>query len=431
MTTRPIRNNLRRVLNQLSEGSPLKETNTVEKLDNYLKHRVPELAKAKQTPRVAIDPLEKGHLILMPKYSSKADLAILKNDANRAERAGRLNEARLLWRRVLAVDGTDSDAIDAIVDLGRKIRTTPQSNISIGKDPQEGLRREVLQDRQEESHSLTLDCGNGVTLDLVKIPARSFTMGMPPEERKIALANALQYGANREDVEKLLDLSTPQHQVELQAFWMGKHAVTNAQWQAVMSIKPSEQYDHKFQGNKQPIVGVSWHDARAFCQKISEKVRLEVRLPTEAEWEYACRAGTTTPFAFGETITTDLVNYNGNYPYGSAPQGECRDRTVDVDSFSPNAWSLYQMHGNVWEWCLDEWHDYSDKPDRLKNHGTETWGNLNVDENDNRYLLLRGGSWLNDARNCRSAYRDWYNARDSYPDVGFRVVVSSSLRGGV
>ena len=150
-------------------------------------------------------------------------------------------------------------------------------------------------------------------------------------------------------------------------------------------------------------------------------------MPTEAEWEYACRADTTTSFAFGETITTDLVNYDGNHPYGNAPKGEYRQKTVDVDSFSPNAWGLYQMHGNVWEWCLDEWHDsYSSKPDRLKKNGNEAWGDIDANKNDNRSRLLRGGSWNGGARNCRSADRDGGNADISSYYRGFRVVFSAS-----
>jgi formylglycine-generating enzyme required for sulfatase activity len=218
--------------------------------------------------------------------------------------------------------------------------------------------------------------------------------------------------------------------VYLQEFLMGKYAVTNAQWYAVMKTKPCEQYDSEFQGDKQPVIGVSWHEAQAFCEKLSEQTKRAVRLPTEAEWEYACRAGTTTAFAFGKTITTDQVNYDGNYPYGDTPKGKYRECTVNVDSFTPNPWGLYQMHGNVWEWCLDEFHDsYSEKPARLKSNGNEPWGELKVVKEDNHAYICRGGSWYDHAIHCRSAFRSRSRARNRDDSLGFRVVFGSSSPG--
>ena len=140
-------------------------------------------------------------------------------------------------------------------------------------------------------------------------------------------------------------------------------------------------------------------------------------LPSEAEWEYACRAGTNTPFSFGETITTDLANYHGDYTYGSAPKGQYRKQTTDVGSFPANAFGLYDMHGNVWEWCQDTWHENYD--------GAPNYGSAWIDENGNNSLrMLRGGSWLNAPRYCRCAYRVRGVRDDSNDDfVGFRVVV--------
>jgi formylglycine-generating enzyme required for sulfatase activity len=137
-------------------------------------------------------------------------------------------------------------------------------------------------------------------------------------------------------------------------------------------------------------------------------------LPSEAEWEYACRAGTTTPFHFGDTITTELANYNGNYTYGSAPKGEYRQKTTDVGTFPPNAFGLYDMHGNVWEWCQDDWHEnYISAP---------IDGSAWIIGNDNLIKLLRGGSWSYNPEKCRSAYRH-YNIRDNhYFNLAFRVV---------
>ena len=153
-----------------------------------------------------------------------------------------------------------------------------------------------------------------------------------------------------------------------------------------------------------------------FCKKLSNKLGKNIRLPSEAEWEYACRANTTTPFHFGAAITTHSVNYDGNYSYGDALKGEYRQKTVDVDSFSPNSWGLYQMHGNVWEWCNDRWHEnYNDAPKNGSSWETVTVDNIRV---------IRGGSWYSNAFNCRSAYRNVVNAVDRGNNLGFRLVVS-------
>jgi len=182
--------------------------------------------------------------------------------------------------------------------------------------------------------------------------------------------------------------------------------------------------DANFKGDNRPMIYVSWHEAREFCKKLTSiSNRGTYRLPTEAEWEYACRAGTTMPFHFGETITPSLVNYDGNYPYANAPKGEYREKTVDVNSFTPNAWGLHQMHGNVWEWCLDEYFKYSEKSNNLKNNGSEPYADMNVNQNDNRFRALRGGSWFYNVISCRSADRFRDDAVGSYHDLGFRVVV--------
>ncbi|MDD1438412.1 formylglycine-generating enzyme family protein, partial [Dolichospermum sp. ST_sed10] len=158
----------------------------------------------------------------------------------------------------------------------------------------------------------------------------------------------------------------------------------------------------------------SWNNAVAFCQRLSQKTQKNYRLPSEAEWEYACRAGTTTPFYFGESINPELVNYNGNYTYGSAPKGQYRQQTTDVGSFPPNAFGLYDMHGNVWEWCLDDYiGNYSDAP----KDGNALTGQSGL-------KMGRGGSWVNNPQYCRSASRNSYT-RDERGNlnylIGFRV----------
>jgi eukaryotic-like serine/threonine-protein kinase len=255
---------------------------------------------------------------------------------------------------------------------------------------------EIANRSNQQAQFFAEDLGNGVTLDMVAIPGGKFIMGSPSTEK-----------------ERTSD-EEPLHKVSIQPFSMGKFAVTQAQWQAVMGNNPSN-----FKGDKRPVESVSWQQAREFCQKLSQQTGRLYRLPSEAEWEYACRAGTTTPFYFGETITPAIVNYNGNFPYGAAPKGQSRESTTDVGSFPPNAFGLYDMHGNVWEWCQDEWHEnYSGAP--VDGSAWEVKGN----KNDNRRRALRGGSWGLYARDCRSTYRSYEPADIRYNNIGFRVVVS-------
>ncbi|MBN3927491.1 MAG: formylglycine-generating enzyme family protein [Nostoc sp. NMS4] len=244
--------------------------------------------------------------------------------------------------------------------------------------------------RKKEAKYFEEDLGNGVTLEMVQIPGGTFIMGSPEGE------------AQR------INNESPQHQVKVPGFFMGKYEITQAQYQAIMGNNPSN-----FKGEKRPVEQVSWNDAVEFCKKLSQKTRKTYRLPSEAEWEYACRAGTKTPFYFGETITTDLVNYKGDYPYGSAPKGVYRQQTTDVGKFLPNSLGLYDMHGNVYEWCQDVYND--------NYQGAPKDGSAWLTGKDNNIKLLRGGSWIYDARICRSAGRNKAARILSYV-IGFRVV---------
>jgi formylglycine-generating enzyme required for sulfatase activity len=216
------------------------------------------------------------------------------------------------------------------------------------------------------------------------------------------------------DWRQLRNLASPLlANVTVAPFFMGKYEVTQEQWEAVMGNNPSY-----FKGAKRPVEQVSWNDAVAFCQKLSQKTGKSYRLPSEAEWEYACRAGTKTPFYFGETITPELVNYDGNYPYGAAPKGLYRRKTTDVGSFPPNAFGLYDMHGNLWEWCSDRWHDnYNGAPTDGSSWETGT----------SEYRVRRGGSWNNSPVLCRSADRYWNSAGNRNSDIGFRVTLVVAL----
>ena len=236
----------------------------------------------------------------------------------------------------------------------------------------------------------------GVTLEMVYIPGDSFTMGFPENE------------------EGRLSFENPQHQVEVSSFYLGKYPVTQAQYQGIIGENPSD-----FKGENRPVENVTWRDAVEFCRRLSEKTGKTYRLPSEAEWEYACRAGTTTAFHFGETLTPDLANYDGNYTYASGPKGVYRKQTTDVGSFPPNAFGLYDMHGNVWEWCQDVWHE---------NYNGAPWDGSAWESGGDRHgRLLRGGSWGNYPGYCRSALRVWIDAGYWYNYVGFRVVLLPGL----
>ncbi|NEQ60395.1 MAG: formylglycine-generating enzyme family protein [Moorea sp. SIO4A1] len=261
------------------------------------------------------------------------------------------------------------------------------------------------------------DLGNGITLDMVAIPDGTFMMGSPETEE----------GHSNDE--------SPQHKVTVQSFFMGKYPVTQAQWQAVAAlpqVKTELESDpSEFKGEYLPVEQVSWYDAVEFCERLSQYTKRPYRLPSEAEWEYACRAGTTTPFHFGETITTDYANYDGTDDqqdrwkgsYGNGPSGIYRQETTPVGSFGVgNDFGLYDMHGNVWEWCADHWHD---------NYiGAPTDGSVWLDDNHNDNQtqgikrLLRGGSWGNYPVNCRSGSRGFYLPAlwRNLGNVGFRVV---------
>jgi formylglycine-generating enzyme required for sulfatase activity len=243
---------------------------------------------------------------------------------------------------------------------------------------------------------------NDLELPMVRIPAGSFLMGS-------------------------------QHEVTLAEFLIGRTTITQAQWRAVAQWEPpsGERWQRQlkaepshFKGrpdsNQRPVERVSWHDAMEFCRRLNRQLGREAgrsyTLPSEAQWEYACRAGTSTPFAFGETLTAELANYEGNHGFASGPKGAYRQETTVVGTFPANAWGLYDMHGNVWEWCLDQWQA---DLQRVPSDGS-AWQGEGDGEKATR--LLRGGSWFGNPRNCRSAYRNHILPDNANYYVGCRVV---------
>lgn len=257
-----------------------------------------------------------------------------------------------------------------------------------------------------EAHYFQEELEN-VALDMIILPGGVFWMGSQEAEQ------------GRESHEE------PQHQVTIEPFCMGRFTVTQAQWRAIAnlptihrSLNPEPAHT---KGENQPVEQVSWHDAIEFCARLTKLTRRDYRLPSEAEWEYACRARTTTPFHFGETITPELANYDGNYIYNLEPVGQYRQRTVPVGSFQvANAFGLCDMHGNVWEWCADAWHDnYQEAP-----CDGSVWEQAEL-----QHRLLRGGSWYCLPSLCRAAQRHWDKADHGGSGIGFRVVCSSARQG--
>jgi formylglycine-generating enzyme required for sulfatase activity len=274
------------------------------------------------------------------------------------------------------------------------------------------------------------DLGGRLALTLVEIPAGSFLMGSPPEEP-----------------ERLGD-EGPQHEVKLASFFISQTPITQAQWREVagwqpmpaerwgqdLNPDPSHFYNREGQAegefrlfeaeantDNRPVENVSWLDAMEFCNRLSQRTGRTYSLPSEAQWEYACRAGTTTPFHFGDMISPELANYRGDVAYADGPQEVYREQTTPVGMFPANAWGLHDMHANVWEWCLDEWHESYE--------GAPTDGRAWVDAAEGekskesvKAKLLRGGSWFSFPGVCRSAYRYHFQPDDAVNHVGFRVV---------
>ena len=230
---------------------------------------------------------------------------------------------------------------------------------------------------EEAQTAINMPCTLDDILDIemVQIPSETFLMGSAKRRYRNA---------------------HPQHEVTVPSFLMGKFPVTQAQYEAVMGNNPSF-----FKGPNRPVECVSWNQAVEFCRKLSEQSGDAYRLPSEAEWEYACRAGTNTLYSFGDSLAQTQANYGS-------------DSTTDVGSFSANDFGLYDMHGNVWEWCLDHWHD--------NYQGAPTDGSAWTTGGCSNARILRGGSWYLYTTDCRSDYRNWFDLDVQYSMIGFRVV---------
>ena len=281
----------------------------------------------------------------------------------------------------------------------------------------------VIKRQKQQATGIIEVLEEGIELELMEIPGGSFFMGSPADE-----------------LERSEDES-PQHEVNVSSFFMGKYPITQAQWRVVagwesverkLDVNPAYFKDRE-DSDRRPVEQVSWYDAKEFCARLSQKTKRDYRLPTEAEWEYACRAVIREhssakseqltveewnekyhqPFHFGETISTELANYDGNYTYGRGVKGKSRGETTKVEYFQfANAFGLYDMHGNVFEWCEDHSKDSSARLSSYKNI----------------IKVRRGGSWKNQPKDCRSAYR--VNLISDYRNntLGLRVVLRVAPR---
>ncbi len=270
------------------------------------------------------------------------------------------------FQKLLELRDQDIAPIEASLNPQPKAKTETEPQVT-----------ESVPDSKPIVENQTENLGNDVTLDMVYIPDGTFMMGSPEHEGR--------------------DSEKPQHEVTVSPFFMGKYPITQAQYQQVMGENPSN-----FKGDDRPVELVSWDDAVEFCQRLSQQTGAEYRLPTEAEWEYAARAGTTTKYYFGDDLTSDLANYDSNV-----------DQTTAVGKYPPNAFGLYDMHGNVWEWCQDDWHD------SYKNAPTD--GSAWLTEFSS-IKVIRGGSWGYNPYYCCSATRDIVTRDNRFFNIGFRVV---------
>ena len=281
----------------------------------------------------------------------------------------------------------------------------------------------IVAKENQQARSFQERLPNGVTLDMVYIPGGTFIMGT--EDATIERLEK-KYGSER------FRREAPRHKVTVPNFYMGKYPITQEQWKEIASLPVIEQelvLEPSLLPGKDnhPVEQVSWDDAQEFCRRLSRYTIKQYKLPSEAIWEYACRALINNkqlpmasysskkypPFYFGETITEKLANYNASEKFANESLGNFRQRTSAVGSFPPNAFGLFDMHGNVWEWCEDDWHEhYQNAP----NDGS-AW----LSENS-MVKVIRGGSWSFKPYSCRSAYRFDFCRDDHSDDIGFRVI---------
>jgi formylglycine-generating enzyme required for sulfatase activity len=252
---------------------------------------------------------------------------------------------------------------------------------------------QVVSHRAGQAEQLAFDIGGEQPLAMISLRGGTFLMGSPagegyPDEK-------------------------PWHEVRVEPFFIGRFPVTQGQWMDLMDLDKG----WRFRGARKAVHNVSWREALEFCERLTKLTGHAFWLPSEAQWEYACRGGTETAFSCGPTITTDLANYNGEYTYLAAPKGPYRHLLLDVDAFPANPFGLHEMHGNLWEWCADPWHDRYD--------GAPADGRVWDEGGSDRYRVARGGSWHETPDLCRSAGRLKLPYDEGDEMIGLRVVINA------
>jgi formylglycine-generating enzyme required for sulfatase activity len=339
----------------------------------------------------------------------------------------RMSEVGLNLRDIHRLDYWEEDGFEQLERaIGYQFKLEPEEPkqpLSVFNFEVVGVnaKGEQINKESKQSQYFREDLGDGITLEMVAIPGGTFLMGTEDEEIE-RLVKKFNWDGLRSE--------RPKREVNVPPFFIGKYPITQEQWRAIASrtdlkVDPSAPlrvnldlnpayFKDRPDSDRRPVEQVNWYDAIEFCARLSKLTVREYRLPSEAEWEYACRAGTTTPFYFGETITGELANYNAGYTYAGEAKGEYRNETTPVGQFPPNAFGLYDMHGNVWEWCADTWHGNYD--------GAPTDGSVWIENGNDNRSLLRGGSWYFNPNVCRSAYRNVSYRRVNSSYFGFRVV---------
>ena len=293
-----------------------------------------------------------------------------------------------------AVQGNRSHATVADTEKSN----LPSFDFATLKVDRQGLERERTY-HTAKLYSENLD--DWQKLSMVYIPQGKFIMGASVKEKDSS------------------DRERPVHQVKVKDFFIGEYPITQIQWRKVVRLpqinRELKSNPSHFKGNNRPVESVSWLEAMEFCDRLSAHTGKQYRLPSEAEWEYACRGNTRTPFAYGDTLTSELADYASTYAYAAETGSAYRQGTTDVGTFMPNAFGLYDLHGNVREWCADSWHEnYHGAPNNSKawnKRGNKAW------------RTLRGGSWANKPSHCRSAHRSGYPENLLNRAIGFRVAM--------